>query len=72
MEFQRDAQRTRVSAGLDHSEEVPAEVDERRKPKEAVKPVEVIFTVADGKAVMKPVKRGISDDNYTEITEGAA
>lgn len=28
MDFQRDAQRTRVSAGLDHSEEVPAEVDE--------------------------------------------
>lgn len=53
-------------------EETDGLVDERRRPKETVKPVEVIFTVADGKAVMKPVKRGISDDNYVEITEGAA
>ncbi|HMO64395.1 MAG TPA: efflux RND transporter periplasmic adaptor subunit, partial [Verrucomicrobiota bacterium] len=45
-------------------------VDERRRPREAVKPVEVVFTVADGRAVMKPVTRGISDDTHVEITEG--
>jgi len=42
----------------------------RRRASSAPKPIEVIFIVKDGKAVMKPVKRGISDDEYTEITEG--
>ncbi len=36
----------------------------------APKPVEVVFVVENGKAKMVKVKRGISDDNYTEITEG--
>lgn len=53
-------------------EETDGLIDERRRPKEAVKPVEVIFTVADGRAVMRPVTRGINDDSYSEITEGAA
>lgn len=34
------------------------------------KPDEVVFIVQDGKAVMKKVKRGISDDTHTEILEG--
>lgn len=70
---------TNAVAGQKHGTKAPPKeeetdglVDERRKPKEAVKPVEVIFIIADGKAVMKPVKRGISDDNYVEITEGSA
>lgn len=36
----------------------------------APKPIEVVFAVKDGKCVMKPVTRGISDDNHVEITSG--
>ena len=38
--------------------------------KKANKPIEVVFVVEDGKAKMVPVERGISDDNYVEITTG--
>ena len=41
-----------------------------KKAKEAAKPVEVVFLSAGGIARMAPVKIGISDDNYWEITEG--
>jgi HlyD family secretion protein len=30
----------------------------------------VVFVVSDGKAWMKPVKTGIQDNTYIEITEG--
>ncbi|HOK78209.1 MAG TPA: hypothetical protein PLW35_10885, partial [Verrucomicrobiota bacterium] len=41
-----------------------------KKPGERPRPIEVVF-VKDGDRVrMVPVKRGISDDNYIEITEG--
>jgi HlyD family secretion protein len=33
-------------------------------------PMVVVFTVSEGKAYMKPVKTGIQDNNYIEITEG--
>lgn len=35
------------------------------------KPIECIFVVEDGKAKMVPVKRGINDEGYVEILEGA-
>ena len=38
--------------------------------KKANKPIEVVFVVEDGEAKMVPVERGISDDNYVEITSG--
>ncbi len=41
-----------------------------RKAGEAPKPIEVVFAVEGGQAKMLPVKRGISDDSYVEITEG--
>lgn len=41
-----------------------------RKANEPTKPIEVVFMVADGKAKMARVKRGISDDSYVEILEG--
>jgi HlyD family secretion protein len=41
-----------------------------RKNNELQKPDEVVFIAANNKAVMKKVKRGISDDSYVEITEG--
>jgi HlyD family secretion protein len=35
-----------------------------------VRPDEVVFLVEDGKAVMRKVERGISDDTHTEILSG--
>jgi HlyD family secretion protein len=40
------------------------------KPSEAAKPVEVVFLVQTDHAKAARVKLGISDDNYTEVTEG--
>ena len=40
------------------------------KKGEGPKPVEVVFVVEGDKVKMVPVKRGISDDAYVEITEG--
>jgi HlyD family secretion protein len=41
-----------------------------KKSKEAAKPVEVVFAIKDDHAKMVPVKIGICDDSYWEITEG--
>jgi HlyD family secretion protein len=41
-----------------------------KKSKEAVKQVEVVFVLEGDHVKMVPVKIGISDDNYWEITEG--
>jgi HlyD family secretion protein len=41
-----------------------------RKPGEAPKPIEVVFLKQGDRAKMVTVKRGISDDAYTEIVEG--
>jgi HlyD family secretion protein len=41
-----------------------------KKAKDAVKAIEVVFVVDGDHAKMVPVKIGISDDNYWEITEG--
>ena len=41
-----------------------------KKPGEQPKPVEVVFLADIEKAKMSSVKRGISDENYSEITEG--
>ena len=41
-----------------------------KKSKEAVKQVDVVFVLEGDHAKMVPVKIGISDDNYWEITEG--
>jgi HlyD family secretion protein len=46
------------------------ELEERRKNDPSRKPIEVVFIDDNGVAKMQPVKRGISDDNHTEITEG--
>ncbi len=44
-------------------------VPEKRRDK-TEKPIDVVFTVVDGKARQLPVKRGISDDTHYEIFEG--
>jgi HlyD family secretion protein len=36
------------------------------------KPIEVVFTLEGDRVKMIPVRRGVSDDAYVEITEGAA
>jgi len=41
-----------------------------KKPGEKPKPIEVVFAVEADRAKMVPVKRGISDAEYMEITEG--
>jgi len=41
-----------------------------RKPGEAPKPVEVVFLTASDTVRSVPVKRGISDENYSEIVNG--
>jgi HlyD family secretion protein len=41
-----------------------------KKPDELPKPIEVVFVIDGDHVKMVPVKRGISDDNYTEIIEG--
>jgi len=41
-----------------------------KKPGEAAKPIEVVFLVESDHVKMAPVKRGISDDSYVEVTEG--
>ena len=40
------------------------------KPGEGPKPIEVVFLAASDAVRSVPVKRGISDENYSEITEG--
>jgi len=41
-----------------------------KKSKEAPKPIEVVFVVEKDQVKMVPVKIGISDEDYWEITEG--
>jgi len=41
-----------------------------KKPDEPPKPIEVVFVVEGDHVKQVPVKRGISDDNYVEITDG--
>ena len=43
-----------------------------KKSKDAVKQIEVVFVLEGDHAKMVPVKIGISDDNYWEITDGLA
>jgi HlyD family secretion protein len=47
-----------------------AETKSDKKTKTAAKPIEVVFIMDGERAKMVPVKIGISDDNYWEITEG--
>lgn len=49
---------------------VPFQSVTTRPPKGKSKPEEVVFVIEDSAAKMAPVKRGISDDNYIEITSG--
>lgn len=56
-----------VSPDMDPREK---ELIEKKKKDPSRKPIEVVFVAVNGVAKMKPVKRGISDDNFVEIVEG--
>lgn len=56
-----------VTSAMDPREK---ELLEKKKKDPSRKPIEVVFVAVDGVAKMKPVKRGISDDNFVEIVEG--
>ncbi len=48
-----------------------ATITNTNKPgKDAQKPIEVVFVVSGDKVKMTPVKIGISDDSYWEVTQG--
>jgi len=53
------------SDGSVSSESIPVET-----ASSSDEPMVVVFTVSEGKALMKEVKTGIQDNNYIEITEG--
>lgn len=53
------------SDGSVSSESIPVET-----ASSSDEPLVVVFTVSEGKALMKEVKTGIQDNNYIEITEG--
>ena len=48
----------------------PTEKFPRPKPNEATKPTDVVFVVEGDRVKAVPVKIGICDDNYWEITDG--
>ncbi len=58
-----------ATSGPESPDEVSA-AEAKRRNSAVPKAIEVVFGVRDGKAVMLPVKRGISDETHTEITEG--
>ena len=64
--------KTGMAAAMEPQDPREKELEEKRKNDPSRKPIEVVFLVENGVAKMQPVKRGISDDNYTEITEGVS
>jgi HlyD family secretion protein len=63
-----------VVAGLTNSARTNAipttEIASTGKTNDLPKPVEIVFVLKGDHVKSVPVKHGISDDNYTEITEG--
>jgi HlyD family secretion protein len=53
-----------------HTNAPPAAAGKERKAGESAKPVELVFLAEGDRVRTAPVKRGISDDDYTEILEG--
>jgi HlyD family secretion protein len=58
-----------ATSGPEAPDDVPAS-EAKRRNSAVPKAIEVVFAVREGKAVMLPVTRGISDETHTEITEG--
>jgi HlyD family secretion protein len=62
--------RTNKTASPGVSNNIPATNASARPSKEKEKEIQVVFVKEGEKAVMVPVKIGIGDDSYWEITEG--
>jgi HlyD family secretion protein len=58
------------SAPIISAETTPAGTNDAKADKKPAKPIEVVFLAEGDHAKMVPVKIGISDDAYWEITEG--
>lgn len=67
-----DAANASAAADTNTVSEAPAATNAtpNSQPDAPPKPIEVVFVVEGDQVKMVPVKRGISDDNYVEITEG--
>jgi HlyD family secretion protein len=63
------AKKETAAAGLTPGSSTAAS-EKKKKQSEAPKAAEVVFLVDGDHVRMVPVKRGISDDNYVEITDG--
>jgi HlyD family secretion protein len=64
----KDGSAPGTSGAADPPDPSPSKND--KKSKESAKPIEVVFLVESERAKMTPVKIGISDDSWWEITEG--
>jgi len=65
-----NAASTNVTAAATNSVSGTNTVKADKKAKEGPKQVDVVFVVEGDHVKMVPVKIGISDDNYWEVTEG--
>jgi HlyD family secretion protein len=63
---------TTTAAGTNQSGSLKDKDKSGKKSGEAPKPIEVVFLVEADRVKMVPVKRGINDDAFAEITEGLA
>ncbi len=61
---------TVVAKGRGQDPDKEFELITNKKAHEGPKPQEVVFLIENDHAHLRPVKRGISDDTYYEITEG--
>ncbi len=64
------AAKTNSIARAKTNSSITSSTNETKAKNEAAKPIEVVFVVENNRVKMLPVKRGISDDTYVEITEG--
>jgi len=61
---------TPVTNTVELAADPPGDTTNTAKDKKAPKPIEVVFILDGERAKMLPVKIGISDENYWEITDG--
>lgn len=57
---------------MQSDEEIAEEENKKKEEPDKIEaePIEVVFTLENGKAIMKKVETGIQDDNYIEIISG--
>jgi HlyD family secretion protein len=65
-----NAASTNLVAQADATNAMATNSPGQKKSDDALKPIDVVFVIEGDHVKMVPVKLGISDDNYMEITEG--